>query len=135
MNELKVVLVDDNEIFRNALKNIIIKEYNAEIIGEASNSFEFEALQNYSKADIIFMDLMMPGTNGIALTKKVLWQYSYLKIIAVTMHVDKIYLNLLISAGFKGCINKGNLFNQIKPALEAVMSGNYFFPGHIPVTK
>jgi two-component system invasion response regulator UvrY len=131
MNILKVILVDDNEIFRRAIKNLLIKEYNVEIIGEASNADEFLALNNYHMASIILMDIMMPGTDGITLAKRVLWERPDLKIIAITMHVDKVYLKALIEAGFKGCIFKTNLYSEIINAIDSVHKGQLYFPSNI----
>ncbi len=131
MKELKIVLVDDNEPFRKALKNLLSKEFDALIIGEASSGEEFEQLHNFPEAQIILMDVMMPEIDGITLAKKVLWKYPYLKIIAITMHTDKVYLTSLIEAGFKGCVFKTNIFEELGEAIEIVMKGQLFFPKNI----
>ena len=131
MKELKVILVDDSEPFRKAFRNLIVKEFNAKIVGEASNSEEFERLENYPLADLIFMDLMMPGTDGITLTKKTLWKFPNLYIIAITMHIDQLYLELLLSAGFRGCISKNDIVRQLDEALTKVMNGELHFPANI----
>ncbi len=128
MRPLKVILVDDNNIFRNALKLILVQQYHIQIIGEASSADEFWQLNHNMTADIILMDIMMPGVDGITLAKKILINDHYIKIIAITMHVDKVYLISLIEAGFVGCIFKNDLFNTLKPALDTVMMGKRFFP-------
>ena len=135
MSKLKIILVDDNEPFRKALKNLLVKEYNVEIIGEASNAKEFNAFENISLADIIFMDVMIPGTDGISITKKALWENSKLKIIAITMHIDKVYLDSLVCAGFKGCIYKSNLFEDLGKAIEAVLNNKFYFPKNISLSS
>lgn len=135
MNPLKVILVDDNVCFRRALKKLLVAEFNAEIIGEASNADEFNAIEELLSADIVFMDVMMPGIDGITLAKETLWVHHRLRIVAVTMHVDKVYLDSLIGAGFKGCIFKNNLYGELCSAIDAVMSGKLYFHKEITVYK
>ncbi len=134
METLKIVLVDDNEPFRKALKNLLIKEFNADIIGEASSAEEFEKLTGFRNADIILMDVMMPEVDGITLTKKVLWKFPHLKIIAITMHTDKVYLTSLIEAGFKGCVFKTSIFDDLGKAIELVQKGLLYFPENITIS-
>jgi DNA-binding NarL/FixJ family response regulator len=135
MRGLKIILVDDNELFRKALKTILIREFNAEIIGEASSAREFESLPNYAYADIILMDIMMPETDGITLSKKIFWTYPHLKIIGITMHTDQVYLISLIETGFKGCLFKNSLFENLSLAINTVLSGQLFFPENILLSK
>jgi DNA-binding NarL/FixJ family response regulator len=131
MKEFRVILVDDNEPFRKALKNLLVFEFGAKIIGEAANGEEFNKLDNVHEADIIFMDIMMPGINGIELTQKSLWKYPHLKIVAITMHSDKVYIKSLIEAGFKGCILKTDLVSGISKALQNILKGGLYFPSEI----
>ena len=134
METLKVIVVDDNEPFRNAIKRLLTKEYNAEIIGEASNGAEFLALTNHHLASVILMDVMMPEIDGVTLAKRVLWLNPHLKIIAITMHVDKVYLATLVAAGFKGCVFKNMLFEELGTAIQKVIEGNLYFPKNITLT-
>lgn len=131
MNHPKIIIVDNNHEYRNTLKSLLINEYDAEIIAEASNSKEFNSINNLHLADIILMDIMMPEIDGIMLTKSILWKYPGLKIIAITMLVDKIYLDTLIGAGFKGYIFKNNLFKELNIALKTVIGGKLYFPKSI----
>lgn len=132
---IKVILVDDNEPFRNALKNLLVNKFHIEIIGEASCGAEFDKLSNLHLADVILMDLMITDTDGITLTKKALWTNSHLKFIAITMHNDKVYLTTLIEAGFKGCVFKSNIFSEIPNAIETVMAGKIYFPENISLNN
>lgn len=128
---IKIILVDDNDPFREALKKVLVNKFNAEIIGEASSGTEFNKLTNLHFADIILMDIMMPDIDGITLTKEALWANNYLKFIAITMHYDKVYLTSLLEAGFKGCVFKSNIFSEISEAIKTVMDGKLYFPNDI----
>jgi two-component system, NarL family, response regulator NreC len=131
MKPLKVILVDDNEMFREAFKTLLESQYHATIIGEASNAAEFLALNVHSKTDIIFMDIMMPEIDGITATKNALCKNDGLLVVAVTMHNDTVYLRSLIEAGFVGCIFKNNLFAELPLALETILNGKRYFPKNI----
>jgi two-component system, NarL family, response regulator NreC len=135
MKPLKVILVDDNLAFRVALKKLLAAEYNVEIIGEASNANEYRAIDDLHLADIVFMDVMMPGVDGITLAKETHWIHHRLKTIAITMHVDKVYLDSLIGAGFKGCIFKNNLYAELHAAINNVMAGKLHYPKNININK
>lgn len=79
------------------------------------------------------MDIMMPELNGIEATKNLLLQNPKTKVIAVTMHAEKAYLAELIKAGFKGCIFKNKLFEEIKTAITKVKNNKLYFPVDIKI--
>ncbi len=128
---IKIILVDDNDPFRTALKKILINKLQVQIIGEASCGAEFNQLSNLHLADVILMDIMMPDIDGITLTKKALWDNKYFKFISITMHYDKVYLTSLVEAGFRGCVFKSNIFSEIPDAIKTVMAGKLYFPENI----
>ena len=131
----KIIIVDDNETFRNSLEFHLTLTLGYEIISSATNGEEFLALNNIHKADIILMDIEMPKLNGIAAAKKVLESYSYLKIIAITDYQDKAYLQDLIEHGFKGCVFKKNITNEIEVAINNVMNKKFHFPEDIEINR
>ena len=134
MKQLKLILIDDNEKFRQTLKTLTIYKYHVKFIGEASSAEEALKLKNLSSADIIIMDVNMPGKSGIELAKELLrFHDNSLKIIAINTHYDKVYLKTLIEAGFKGCIYKDEIINQFDRAILTVMNNKLFFPEDIPI--
>jgi DNA-binding NarL/FixJ family response regulator len=128
-------MVDDNVSFRTDLKRFIESDQNYKVIAEASDGKAFLELTNIPTADIILMDIAMDRMDGIEATRRAFWVYSYLKIIAVTMHSEKIYLIQLIETGFKGCVFKFDVYNQLKEAIEKVLKGNLYIPKNIPIDK
>ena len=131
MKQLKVILADDNETFREALKSVLVKKFDAEIIAEASSGVEFRKIRNLWNADLIFMDIMMPDTSGIALAREAMSNDPALNFVAITMHYDKVYLLPLLGAGFKGCIFKNNIFAELQNAIEVILNGQLYFPREI----
>lgn len=140
MNNLKntvtrIIILDDNHTFRNVLKEYLTKELQYDIIGEASNSEDFFKLNNLHQADVILMDLQMPNMDGYQVTKKLLIQYNWMKVIAITMYTDKTFLEELVVVGFKGCVFKPDIFEKIEPAIKKVLSNELFFPNEIVLSK
>jgi DNA-binding NarL/FixJ family response regulator len=131
----KIIMVDDNIPFRTNLKKYIESDLNCSVIAEASNGREFLEIPSIYLADVILMDIAMEEMDGIEATKKALWKHPNLKIIAITMHSEKIYLIQLIEAGFRGCVFKPDIYNQLALAMDTVMKGKIFMSDTIPIER
>ena len=131
--KLKILLVDDNQTFRTAVKQYLEIEMNCTVVAEVENGKHFLDMFNRTLADIVLMDIQMPEVDGITATKKWCLLNPETKVIAVTMFTDRAYLLPLIEAGFKGCIFKSEFFNEISKAIEKVMNGKMFFSDNLPV--
>ncbi len=131
---LKIIIVDDNDMFRNAVRLYLQNEMNFDIIGEASDGLQFLKLKNIFTADIVLMDIQMPVKDGITTVIEWCLINPKTKVIAVTMFTDKAYLLPLIEAGFKGCVFKTNFFSKIREAIENVMKGNLYFEQDLPIS-
>lgn len=126
--ELKICLVDDNQIFREGLKFFIHSFTSWKIIQEYSSGEDFNDEAGKKEIpDIVLMDYKLPGVDGITITKKYLSRFPEVKIIAVSMFAYQLLLKDFILAGFKGCIQKRRLYDQIIPAVESIMNGGSFF--------
>jgi DNA-binding NarL/FixJ family response regulator len=133
MAYLNFIIVDDNDIFRSGIKFYLEKMLSHNVIQEFGNGEDFLKSTNYNKADIILMDIEMPKINGIQAAKNILWEFPELKIIAITNYQEKAYLNTLIKAGFKGCVFKNNIYDDLEIAIKSVMRNQMFFPENIKI--
>lgn len=106
---IKIILVDDNYEFREALKFLLLKIEGVEIIAEASNGSEFLDILDHSDPDIVLMDIEMPEMNGIEATRRANRKYPDLKIIGLSNYEDSQNIQDLISAGARNFIFKNNL--------------------------
>jgi len=126
--------VDSDQVFRESLKLFLEKECGYKKIREAS---DFNGLVQRSLLErhaLILMGILLPGVDGITATKHLLWQYSYdLRIIAITNPSDKICLLDLIGAGFRGCVFKDSVYDEIDSAIQRVLGGKLYFDLSLPI--
>lgn len=122
---MKLIIVDDNMEFRDNLRFFLEQKLNHIVIAEAASGEEFLALNEriIREADIILMDIMMNQLSGIETTKRITWIHFNLRVIAVTMHIEKVFLDQIIEAGFKGFVLKTNIFNTLEKTLNDVYYG------------
>lgn len=122
---MKLIIVDDNSEFRDNLRFFLEHKLNHIVIAEAASGEEFLGFNEtiIREADIILMDIMMKKLSGVETTKRITWVHFNLKIIAVTMHIEKVFLDQIIEAGFKGFVLKTNIFNTLEKTLNDVLYG------------
>ena len=127
------MLVDDNRSFRLALRHLLEKNKKYEIICEAENGIQAVDLINSYVPEIVLMDIEMPIMDGLKAAKLMLWENSKIKFIAITMYKDKAYLDEIMSAGFRACIFKSDVFDKIYKVIDIVSNNNYLFPKNMKI--
>lgn len=124
---IKIIIVDDHEIFRKGLVNTLEKLDNIKVIGEADSAVTLMQLLNEKKPDIILMDINMPGIDGIEATKMVLDKYPGIKISALTYYGEEELLEEMLNAGAIGFILKSIDGKNIEFAIRELYKGKNFF--------
>jgi len=125
--DIRIIIVDDHDIFREGLKVVISTIENTTLVAEASNGKEFLEILEYKACDIVFMDIQMPIMDGIDATKLAMEMKPDLKIIALSMFGDEKYLQSMLDAGAKGFLLKKVKRTELDVAIKAVMQGNNYF--------
>ncbi len=103
---LKIILVDDQPVYRNAIKTLLTKIGNVEIVCEASNGVEFLDKLPLNVPDLVFMDIEMPQMNGIEASRQALKKFPDLVIIGLSMYDHENYVRELLDAGARGYLLK-----------------------------
>jgi len=130
----KVFIVEDHEIFCKGLTALIEEIKDIEVSGTASSGNQFLQLIKGVEADIVFMDIKMPGLNGIETTRRALELRPELNIVALTMFNEEEYLQQMLEAGAKGFLLKNVNKTDIEKAVNAVVTGNLFFSEELMTT-
>jgi len=127
MKNTKILIVDDHEVVRDGLRNILLSLDNISIAGEAGNGEDAIKMYTSVKPDLVIMDISMPGMNGIEATRIIKEKDPDAKILILTMHDNQEYLNQIIRSGAKGFILKNTDKEELLDAVKTVASGENFF--------
>lgn len=124
LNErIKVLLVDDHEMVRIGLAAVLDTEEGIEVVGEASNGYDGIRLAQAYKPDIVLMDLVMDGMDGVETTQKLLELYPECKVIVLTSFIDDSKLYPVIEAGAFSYLLKTARATEIADAIRAAARG------------
>jgi two-component system response regulator NreC len=122
----RVLLADDHKITRQGLRSLLEKQPDIEVVAEAENGREAVRLAAEVAPDIIIMDLTMPDLNGVEATKKILSQSPDIKIIALSMHSDALFVTEMLKSGAAGYLLKDCAFDELARAIKTVMENKSY---------
>jgi len=120
---VKVLIVDDQELFRDSLSIIISTLEDLEVTGSAANVND--ALENIEevKPDVVLMDIRMPGKDGVEGTRIIKNRYPEIKVIVLTVFDDDDYVYGALKYGASGYLLKGCSQKELYEAIMAAMNG------------
>ena len=124
--EITIVLVDDHKILRDGLKNIIQKKANLKIIGEASDGREAVKLCRKLNPNVVITDISMQDLNGIEATSQILKENPEIKVIGLSMHSNKKFIQSLFKAGGFGYLLKDGDSEELITAITVVMQNRKY---------
>lgn len=129
MANLKIVLADDEPLFRNGIAFLLQREPDIEVVFEASNGVEVLSYLSGAdqQPDIIIMDLKMPGLNGVETTKAVCEQYPEIRIIALTSYNTKLFIANMINTGAASYLVKNTTPKELLKTIREVASKGYYY--------
>jgi DNA-binding NarL/FixJ family response regulator len=113
-------------LVRQGLKRILEGIEDLEVIGEANDGLELLDLLNRSTPDMIILDISMPKLRGIEAIHEIKALRPEVKVLMLTMHKEKEYLYLAISAGAKGYLLKENADKQLFAAVDKIRQGKLY---------
>jgi len=128
------MLVDDHRIIREGLRSMIEKEPAMEVAGEAENGRSAIYLAKETRPDVIVMDLTMPDLNGIEAIRQVLADCPGIKVLALSMHSDKRFVDGALEAGASGYLLKDCAFEELARAIKALMANQTYLSSGIAGT-
>jgi DNA-binding NarL/FixJ family response regulator len=127
MEKIKVMIVEDQIIFRKGLRIIISNIENVELMEDAFDGKEFLDLIKKNMPDVVLMDIKMPVMNGIEATKAAVALYPDIKILVVSMNGEEEYIVNMIEAGARGFLLKDTDEDELKKAIQLVSEGKNYF--------
>ena len=127
---IKIVLADDHQIVRHGLRSLLSAEPDMEVVGEADNGRAVIRLVQEHTPQVVIMDISMPDLNGIEATRLILSETPGIKVIALSMHSDSLFVLNMFKAGASGYLLKDCALEELVKAVRTVMARKiYLSPG------
>jgi DNA-binding NarL/FixJ family response regulator len=127
---IKIILADDHQIVRHGLRSLLSAEPDMQVVGEADNGRAVVKLVQEKSPQIVIMDISMPDLNGIEATRQILAENPGIKIIALSMHSDSLFVLNMFKAGASGYLLKDCALEELVKAVRTVLSRKiYLSPG------
>ena len=123
---IKVLIADDNQLFREILAKLFKDATDIEIVAQAEDGLEVLEKVRLSKPDIVLMDIAMPRLNGMDTTLALLKNFPDIKTIALTTHDEKAYIKGMLEAGAWGYLLKNCKYDQLVDAIVQVYNGKKY---------
>ena len=123
---IKIALVDDHRMFREALREQLQLEDDMEIVAEASSGAETLDRMEEAHPHILIIDITMGDMNGIEVVRRISKRYPAIRAIALSGHAERIYVEEMLKAGAKGYVVKTCGTRELVSAIRAVHAGNTF---------
>ncbi len=124
MQATRILIVDDNAIFRGYIKEHLAPEPDVEVIGEAADTQEAMRKVRELKPDVVLMDVRMPGMNGIDATRRLKEELPNLKVIVLTIFDIEAYREAAMASGASGYVIKKDLVEELLPAIRDALTRN-----------
>ncbi|GAA4405514.1 hypothetical protein GCM10023168_19280 [Fodinibacter luteus] len=125
---IRVAVVDDHEILRNTLRLVLVGAPDMEWVGEAQDGAEALDLVVRTLPDVVLMDLIMPGTDGLQATQTIVGACSSTRVLVLTSSTDPAHVRLSLGAGASGVLTKDGNPATILTGIRSVVRGEQTGP-------
>ena len=122
----KVLLADDHALVRDGLRHILEGTSGFEVVGEAADGPSTISLVRNTPADVLVLDLSMPGRNGVELVKQIKEELPQLRVLVLTMHAEQQYAVRAFKAGASGYLTKESASKELVSALTKISAGGVY---------
>jgi DNA-binding NarL/FixJ family response regulator len=128
---IRLIVADDHAIVREGMKRLIEAEADMAVIAEAADGAQALQCLREHAADVLVLDLSMPGRNGIELIKHIRDAWPRLPILILTMHEEQQYALRSIRAGARGYLTKDTAGAQLVQAIRRLNDGRMFISDEV----
>ena len=131
---IRVLLVEDHRMVREALREVLSKVPDLEVVGEAGDAHEGLDLAGTSTPDVIVLDIRLPDLNGIEVAARLRESGNKAKIVALSAFSDKRFVTEMLRSGASGYVTKSAAGTELVSAIRAVAGGQGYFSPEIAAT-
>ena len=117
-----LLIVDDHEIVRSGIKRLVENNPKLNIVADLGSGEEAYKFLQKNTADLVIMDISMPGKGGIETTNQIKKRFPEIKVLMLSMHDNPMIIDKAMKAGANGYILKNDLSDDLLDAIEKVMN-------------
>jgi len=121
-----IVLADDHQIVRQGLQVLLKAEPDLSVIGETGDGLEAVALVERLKPDVLIIDLMLPGLNGLEVTRQVNQRWPQTRVVILSMHVNEAYVLEALRNGAAAYVLKESSITDLVQAVREAAAGRHY---------
>ena len=126
-----ILIADDHPLFRAAMRQALVDIVGDSILEVASFSETYEAVEEHDEIELVFLDLNMPGNEGLTGLTELRTQFPSVLVVIVSAEEDPTLIRRAIDLGASGYIPKSTPLPQIADAVNKVLDGEQWLPGNI----
>lgn len=123
---INIMLADDHHIVRQGLRSLLESEQHFHLVGEAGDGLEAVRLATRLKPDVLITDVMMPGLNGLEVTRQVTKSLPQTKVIILSMYTNDAYVLEALKNGASGYVLKDSQASDLVEAVREVNAGRRY---------
>jgi len=126
----RIIITDDHPMLVEGLKTMLGKKF--DVVGVAHSGKQLLELLKHEEADCLLLDLGLPDRNGLDLIPDIRAVRPALRILIVTMHLDRVLADAVLHAGASGFIPKDSGQQELESAISAVLAGERYLSPRVP---
>lgn len=123
---IRIMVVDDDELMRKMMKKLIKRISNTEIVGEAETGEKAVLMARQLIPDIVLTDFKMPGMNGVEASKQIMYENPDIKILLTSSYITAPITQWAFETGILGVMSKFSLFGELEEAIYSLYTGCKF---------
>ncbi len=123
---IQIVLADDHHIVREGLRSLLEAQPDFKIIGEAEDGLEIPPLVERLQPDVLVLDIVMPGLNGLEVTRRVKRSCPATAVVVLSMHANEGYVVEALAGGAAGYVLKQATSAELANAIREVVAGRRY---------
>lgn len=131
---IRVLLADDHRMFREALRSRLDREPAISIVAETSSGAQTLAVVAEFRPDVVVLDIGLPDMNGIEVAGRIVKQCPEVRVVALSGHSDRIYVEGMLKTGARGYVVKSAGADELVSAIHAAVAGHIFLSPEITAT-
>jgi DNA-binding NarL/FixJ family response regulator len=128
---IRILLVDDHQMFRDGLRSILASKAGVEVVGEAGDGSVAVEMAAALTPDVVIMDIGMHGLNGVEAARRIKANAPGVQVVALSTHSDKRYVLSMLEAGASGYVLKTAAVDEMCRAVQAVAEGKRYLSPEI----